>query len=730
MNSVDLVNMDETENLDNNDNLGKESYKDTLKKGTKSILFRMLWFAFLLMYEESVFHLWSFEKLGNTFFLKLLFCLPTAIILSWLVTYFPKKVNKVINWILSVIIIVFYEVHILYHAIFKVFFSIEFIDKTNTKVVQYYKEIIQGIIDNWVVISLALLVPIIALILLNVFKVFKYAKASCKIMYIHPVGLLLLALALWGVVMLYGKDEFSPYDLIKNDNDSDISIEKLGVIATNGIEIRNLIIPRKADLDDDLGVWVYEAKENVTLTTSDSKLDDVSANDVSGNDILVKPEKVIDTSPNILDIDFAKLSEEESNEIVAGIHRYMASLEPTYKNEYTGMFKGFNLILMTAEGFSSFAVDKEHTPTIYKMINEGFVFNNFYNARTGGSTSDGEFVVSTSLEPTNGGAKNFRIVGQNAMPFSMGNMFNRTYGITSRAFHDNDFKYYGRDITYPGMGYYYKGVGNGLDIPKHWPESDLDMMKASIPDYIDDEIFNIYYMTVSGHLNYNFSGNWCSKKHMEDVADLPYSEGCRAYIACQMEFDQALEYLISELEAKGIADRTVICFTGDHWPYGLSNEEISEILGHKVEETFELYKSNLILWSGAIKEPIVIDDPCCSMDIIPTLMNLFGFDYDSRLYMGRDILSDTEPMAVMFDKSFMTDKAIYYSRSGEVVNLTDSELPEDYIKNIKKAIANKWKYSSYIMDVDYYKYVGDALGISVLPVEQNYIPDYARFSKN
>jgi phosphoglycerol transferase MdoB-like AlkP superfamily enzyme len=257
------------------------------------------------------------------------------------------------------------------------------------------------------------------------------------------------------------------------------------------------------------------------------------------------------------------------------------------------------------------------------------------------------------------------------------------------------------------------------------------MMEASLPDYLDDEIFNIYYMTVSGHLNYNFTGNWCAKIHQDDVADLPYSEACRAYIACNMELDRALEYLIKQLEEKGIADRTVICFTGDHWPYGLDNDQFSEILGHKVEENFELYKSNLILWSEAIKEPVVVDKVCCSYDILPTLLNLFGFDYDSRLLMGRDIFSrETEGFVLfMYNKSFMTDRASYDSRTGKVVQFTDEELPENYIKEMRALVNSRWKYSQAIMDTDYYSYIADYLGIEVHDAEQNYKPDYSKFTK-
>ena len=70
------------------------------------------------------------------------------------------------------------------------------------------------------------------------------------------------------------------------------------------------------------------------------------------------------------------------------------------------------------------------------------------------------------------------------------------------------------------MGYDYKGVGNGLDMTKTWPESDVEMMEKTIPEYINDSPFHIYYMTVSGHMEYNFSGNYMASKNKDYVKTL------------------------------------------------------------------------------------------------------------------------------------------------------------------------------------------------------------------
>ena len=153
-----------------------------------------------------------------------------------------------------------------------------------------------------------------------------------------------------------------------------------------------------------------------------------------------------------------------------------------------------------------------------------------------------------------------------------------------------------RDLSHPDLGYVYKAVGNGLEITESWPESDLEMIDVTTGEYMNEEPFHAYYMTVSGHLEYNFQGNAMAAKNQALVEDAPYSEHVRAYLACQIELDRALELLLERLEEAGVADNTVIALTADHYPYGLTPEEQSELAGHTLEENFELYRNACILY--------------------------------------------------------------------------------------------------------------------------------------
>ncbi|HCW73733.1 MAG TPA: phosphoglycerol transferase, partial [Clostridiaceae bacterium] len=81
----------------------------------------------------------------------------------------------------------------------------------------------------------------------------------------------------------------------------------------------------------------------------------------------------------VMDIDYEKIIGETTNENLKNMHIYYSSRKPSKENEYTGKFEGYNLILITAEGYSHYAVDENVTPTLYKMTQEGFNFTNFYN---------------------------------------------------------------------------------------------------------------------------------------------------------------------------------------------------------------------------------------------------------------------------------------------------------------------------------------------------------------
>lgn len=423
------------------------------------------------------------------------------------------------------------------------------------------------------------------------------------------------------------------------------------------------------------------------------------------------PEPEPEYKNQVMDIDFSALAGMEQDNNIDTLHEYFASQQPTRQNEYTGKFKGYNLIQITAEGFSPYAIDKNLTPTLYKMQHEGFDFTNFYTPIWEVSTSDGEYAATTGLIPKSGVWSYYR-AGEKGMhlPFTMSQQFLNDGVDTVRAYHNHTYSYYHRDISHTNLGFVYKGLGNGLEqfVKPCWPESDLEMIEGTAEDYIGDERFMTYYMTVSGHLDYSFYDNSMAKKNKDLVSGLPYSDTVRAYYACNIELDRAMEALLAKLEAAGVADKTVIVITPDHYPYGLEDTEsdnmyhyFDEIAGHSIDPAFELYKSCLIVYCPSM-EPVQVDKYCSSLDILPTLNNLFGFEYDSRLLVGSDILSDSSPLVVFMDRSWITEKGKYNASDAEFIPFAGQTVDEEYVATVKKIVSNKFKVSAQILDSDYY----------------------------
>ncbi len=688
-----------------------------------------LYFALSVIWLELIFHIRFFDGMSVEFIHATLFSVCLSMIPASLCSVLPKKAAKITTIVFSVFIFILFAVQAVYYEVFKTFLILFSVGAGTGQVLEFWKIILEAIGAQWLTLLLYI-VPLLFLCIVGLkAAVIRFGRLNILHTVIATLGAIIIHILLLATLRVYGTDFNDPYYLYNEEFIPNASMEKLGLMTTMRLDLKNLLF------GDDEGGLVLE---NIITTTPENTTTPVvivlPSDDDNDNGEAVETilDYVIDTSPNIIDIDFVKLGAEAENADVATLHNYFANAVPTNKNEYTGMFEGYNLIKITAEAYSPAAVDEELTPTLYKLTNSGFVFTNYYTPSWWASTLDGEFPLCTGLIPRSDRWA-FGCIGRDnvSMPFSLGNMMT-SIGYSTYAYHNHTYTYYDRHLSHPKMGYIYKGLGNGLEVRETWPESDLEMMDITISEYVDKVPFHVYYLTVSGHMNYNFMGNFIAYKHRKAVEHLDYSEAARAYLACQIEFDKAMEKLINELDEAGLLETTVIVISADHWPYGLKIESYNELLGYEVDETFGIYESPLTIWSGSMKEPVIIDKPCSSIDVMPTLCNLFGLEYDSRLYIGKDILSDADPIVVFNDRSFITDKIMYNAnaKKGEekVTYLTDEELPGNYVSNMISTVNNMFKVSKAILDTDYYSYIEEytTYGIDKMmyPEKYNFSTDF------
>ncbi|MDZ7834417.1 MAG: sulfatase-like hydrolase/transferase [Alkalibacterium sp.] len=254
---------------------------------------------------------------------------------------------------------------------------------------------------------------------------------------------------MWG----NGQEQNSAYDLYFQTRDPVLSVDRLGMITTMRLDLQRLLTGwSPTHVAPDMPVFELEPE----LEPSETVLDEET-----GSTDVVRADEEEDTLEkeieyNTLPIDFEEMIASENNADFKQMHQYFKNVEPTAKNEYTGKFEGYNLIFITAESYAPYAVSEEVTPTLYKMMHEGYNFTDFYVPLWDVSSSDGEYVSMTSLVPKSG-IWSFSASADIELPFVMGNTLNEN-GYNTVAYHNHSYTYYNRDASHPNLGYEYTGI--------------------------------------------------------------------------------------------------------------------------------------------------------------------------------------------------------------------------------------------------------------------------------
>lgn len=634
----------------------------------------LFYYILFIIYEEIVFSCLIYKAFPTSIWLIALFSIPIAILFNVLSSIFKPKANKIITYGITIFIVILFGAQIVYYSMYESILSFYSI-VNGGQVAEFMDVILDMILRNWYGILLFVL-PLIALIVLHKTKLIDFEKRSLKDTAIKLIAIVLVQIvAILCVNFIKPNDIYSNRNLYYNTHVPKLTAQRMGFLTAMRKDFQRF-------------AFGFEEKLDLEACSYDNN-------------------SSIENEYNVTNIDFESLINNEENQEIKEMHEYFSNQKPTKKNEYTGMFEGKNLVVLVGESFSLLAIREDLTPNLYKLYKEGFQFDNFYTPVFPVSTADGEYMTDTSLIPKEGVWSFKEIVG-NYMPYSYANVFEEL-GYSSNAYHNHTATYYERDKYINTMGYNsYLAVGTGLEKrmdTSKWPNSDYEMMNVTTNDYINNDKFLAYYMTVSGHLNYTRTGNAMVSRNWDAVKDLPYSDKAKSYLAANIELDKAVGELIKNLKEAGRLEDTVIVISGDHYPYGLTLDEINEISTYERDDKFEKYHMPLLIWSGSMKEPIKVEKIGTSIDILPTVLNLFGVEYDSRLLIGKDILSDSEPLVIFADRSFITDKGRYNEVTGEFFANNGAEIEEGYINKINNVVYKRFQMSRLILEKDYYRKV-------------------------
>ena len=434
-----------------------------------------------------------------------------------------------------------------------------------------------------------------------------------------------------------------------------------------------------------------------------------------------EPKEVTNYSRTIDDTAWDALQETETNKDYKTLNSYFMSKEITSKNDYTGMFKGKNLIVLMIESGSNVLKNyPEYFPNFAKLYNNGWSWENAFSPRNSCSTGNNEMTGITSLYTINNTCT-INTYKDNTYYESLFNLFNRANYHTS-SYHDYTDHFYYRSIYHPNMGSqnYYDVNKLGIKLGSEyqpWP-SDVELIEKAVPHFIDEDKYMAWLTTVSSHMTYKNSSK-TGDMYLDLYKDEDWDMTAKRYMSKLKIVDNAIGELLQELEDNGKLEDTVIMLFADHYPYGLSNDAFAQIAKYDTSSNGDTDRTPFIIYNPSL-EAKKFDDYTTFVNILPTLANLFALDYDPRLYGGTDLLSDSyEGIVVFADGSWRTDKAYYDATKSKINYIGADKYTDEEIISINTKVKNEMKMDNLAIKTNYFAYLENGLKSSEDDINSN-----------
>lgn len=469
--------------------------------------------------------------------------------------------------------------------------------------------------------------------------------------------------------------------LFKNPSNPNIAVNQFGVEMFGILDIKTALFP----VNETSNEVKFESKNNANV-------------------------EITDYTRTIDDTAWQNLNNNEANIDYKTLNNYFMSRSITDKNEYTGMFEGKNLIVIMMESVNNILLDENIYPNFSKLYKNGWYWENAYSPRNSCSTGNNEMTGMISLYSIYRTCT-ANVYMNNKYEESIFGLFNNK-GYTTTSYHDYTEKYYYRSTIHKNMGSSkYYGVSDlGISYNneyKEWP-SDVSLMDKSSEIFTQNSPFMAWITTVSPHQPY-YSDSELSKIYYDSFANTGYPANVKRYMSKLKVLDDSLGELLKILEEKGILDDTVIVLYADHYPYGLTNSDISKVLGDGINKYNEVDRTPFVIYNSQMT-PKTFSEYTSYVNVLPTVANLFNLDYDPRLYMGTDLLSSSYQNKVVFaDGSWQTPVGFYYSSTGRMSYFGDDRYTNDEIVSINTDVDNMIKYSNLAIKTNYFEHLFNEL---------------------
>ena len=463
-----------------------------------------------------------------------------------------------------------------------------------------------------------------------------------------------------------------------------LSVSELGVFGFGITDLRNKLFP-------------VEVKTQFQLTSTKVYADTDTV--ISGID----------------DSIWESLINEESDETYNYLNSYFYSRDKTTTNDFTGKFKGKNLIVIMMESANDIFIEyPEYFPNMAKIINGGWSWENYYSPRNSCATLNNEFSGITSLYSISNTCTAKTYI-DNTYFESMFNVFNDSDYYTFSA-HDYTEHYYPRRTIHANFGSqrYYGVEDLGIEYDeyqyKNWAYDDEFMASVlNILESVDytDGNFMTWLTTVSSHQPYGMDSKQ-GNAYYSMTDGTGFDPQIRRYMSKLKILDNALGVLLAGLEKKGILEDTVLVMYGDHYPYGIDTNILNTVMSYDTNEDMNMEQVPFVIYNeGTTTEsPYQYTNYSTYINILPTVANLFDVKYESRLYMGEDLFSeDYNSIAVFPDGSWKNEYAFYNGATGKITYYSSFEYTIDELQKINMNINLMMKASTMAVTSNYFNYL-------------------------
>lgn len=407
---------------------------------------------------------------------------------------------------------------------------------------------------------------------------------------------------------------------------------------------------------------------------------------------------------------FKSIIENETNNKYNNLNKYFISNRTTSTNEYTNKFKNKNLIVIMVESGSNIMLNEEYYPNLAKIYNEGWSFKNYYSPRNSCSTINNELSGMTGLYSIYNTCTG-SIYEDNTYFESIFNLF-KNKGYQTDSYHDHDEFYYDRKTIHKNMGSetFYNAKDMKLIYTGSEWASDAEMMEyylKQLDKKDDDKPFMSWITTVTSHQYYRTSSKYY--KQYKDLFPEDLADDVRVYMTRLKVVDEAIGILLDGLEERGLLEDTVIALFCDHYPYAIKTSNLEEVLDYDLDEDNNMDQVPFVIYNKGMDKK-EFDEYTSYINLTPTLANLFGIEYDSRIYLGTDIFSKEYENVVIFADGSWKNEIGYYSASTKKMNYyTEKEYTEEEILAINKEIELKLNMSSAAIKNNYFSYLNKKL---------------------